>query len=176
MNIQHVDFPPHADCDTRDLSEITLAIVHHSDTPADTTVLQIDQMHRARNFVMFGYSFAVGRDGSVTEGRKLTWVPAAAQGENRNSVDIVLIGQYEPAAAGYNGPPPAAQIDALVDILVWVHQQIPTIDRTITHQKAGEETPPPDGPYKDQCPGKDVIGIMPWVLARVTALLAADKQ
>src|ERR1700682_2532894 len=87
----------------RDMSKVTLAIVHHSVTTLRTTMAQIDAMHRARGFIFFGYHFGINLSGKIWEGRPLSSVPAAAEGFNTNSVDICLIGNFQSNDAGYNG-------------------------------------------------------------------------
>src|SRR5579872_5907546 len=161
-------YPDHAPCDERDLSVVKYLGVHHSDTGANVGPLDIDQMHRARGFVMIGYSFVVARDGKIYRGRELHWVPAAAQGENTVSADICLIGQYEPTAAGYNGPVPYDQWQSLIQISAWVHKIIPSIEKTLGHHELGLLATPC---YLDQCPGKDVEDHMDELRASIAALM-----
>lgn len=169
MNITPVVFPAHDACTERDLSVVTYEVIHHSVTPLTTTVLEIDQMHRARGFAMFGYNFAVDTHGTVFQGRQMDWVPAACEGFNTPIVAVVLIGQFEPAAADYNGPPSKEQLAALVDLSVYIHEQIPSISSTVGHSDIGHITPPPIGPYIDQCPGATVENYLPTLRALVAA-------
>jgi N-acetylmuramoyl-L-alanine amidase-like protein len=154
------NYPPHGELTIRSLGIVTLEIVHHSVTGPDTTPLEIDRMHRGDPdyFTMIGYHYLIGRNGTIWQGRPIDCIPAAALGENTVSVDICLVGQYEPTEPNYNGPPPQAQLDALVELSAYVHRQIPSIDSTIGHHDAGLMAIPP---YEDQCPGKDLLDYLP---------------
>lgn len=130
MVIKYPDYPPpNGSPATRDLSVVTVEIIHHSAGPITQTPLDIDAFHRQPpdDFVMIGYNFLIGHDGTVYQGRPMTDVPAATEGFNTESVAICLIGNFQPDDAGYTGPPSAAQMQSLKDLSVYVHQKIPTI-------------------------------------------------
>lgn len=158
--------PPTQPFEDRDMSGVVYAIVHHSDTPLDTTVAAIDQGHRARGFIYVGYHFEITTDGKVYAGRPITAVPAAAEGFNTDSVDICLIGDFQSDDPGYNGPPSAQQIYALEQLLVQVHQQVPSITATKGH---GELMP-------DDCPGDKVKLLLPAIKQYVYDQLQKGKS
>ena len=77
------------------------------------------------------------------------------------SVDVCLIGDFQSDDHGYNGPPSKAQIDSLVEWLVYVHKQIPSITRTCGHGDLMD----------DACPGDVVKLMLPSIKSRVFAEL-----
>jgi N-acetyl-anhydromuramyl-L-alanine amidase AmpD len=75
----------------RDISHI---VIHCSATPDghDTTLEDIDRMHRERGFARVGYHYVIELDGAVMPGRPLEAVGAHVQGSNLKSIGICMIG------------------------------------------------------------------------------------
>jgi|HubBroStandDraft_6_1064221.scaffolds.fasta_scaffold02059_9 N-acetylmuramoyl-L-alanine amidase len=162
MNIVQPAYPPlNGEPAYRDLSVVVDEIIHHSAGPTTQTVLDIDAFHRARGYVMIGYTLIIGADGTVYQGRPLEMVPAAAQGFNTISVDICLIGNFQPDDPGYTGMPTAAQIQSLKDASVYVHQKCPNIERTLGHRDL----------MSDACPGDLLYALIPSIRAYVAGKL-----
>lgn len=145
----------------RDMSKVTYAIVHHSDTALSTTPLDIWNMHIARGFNGIGYHCLIDQAGIAYTGRPLAVVPAAAEGFNTDSVDVCLIGDFQSNDPGYNGPPSIGQIDTLVRWLVEVHRGIPSIIETVGHGDL----------MADDCPGNIVKAMLPNIRERLHAAL-----
>jgi len=82
-------------------------VIHHSASPANTTMEQVDQWHRNQGFSMIGYHYFIEADGTAREGRAVWAVGAHAIGANNDSVGICLAGNFEEA------PPTPAQIVSL---------------------------------------------------------------
>lgn len=82
-------------------------VIHHSASPATTTMEQVDQWHKNQGFSMIGYHFFIESTGMIREGRAIWAVGAHAIGANNDSVGICLAGNFEEA------PPTHEQIKAL---------------------------------------------------------------
>lgn len=174
MLIQNVAYPPPAsEMTPRSPASITDLIVHHSDGPATQTPLQIDAEHRAEGWAMIGYNYVIGPEGIVYKGRPDSVVPAAAYGDNAASVDVCLLGDFQPGTPGYSGPVPAIQLTALKELALWLHRQYPTIVRTIGHRDVAAMHPDNPGAYSTACPGDTLYAALGAVREYVAAGMAA---
>lgn len=149
----------------RDLSVVSDLIFHHSDGPQDQSPLAIDQEHRNEGWSMIGYNFVIAGDGTVYAGRPLDVVPSAAYGRNTVSIDVCLLGAYQPGTPEYNGPPPAAQVQSAKDMSVYLHQKYPNIVRTIGHRDVASFFPNNPGDYSTSCPGTEGEALLPEIRA-----------
>ena len=155
MNIVSVNYPPPAFAMTpRDLSQISTLIIHHSDGSPDQTPLEVDAEHRAEGWAMIGYNFFIGGDGTVYQGRPTDVVPSAAYGYNTPSINVCLAGDFQPGTDGAQAAVPDAQLQALKDLCVELHQHYPGICRTIGHRDVATMFYPQNtGDYSTACPG-----------------------
>ena len=173
MQIVSVNYPPPAFAMTpRDLSQITTLIIHHSDGSPDQSPLEIDQEHRNEGWAMIGYNFFINGAGTVYEGRPTNVVPSAAYGWNTPSINVCLAGDFQPGTDGYQSEVPAAQLQALKDLSVELHQHYPGIVRTIGHRDVASFYPSDPGDYSTACPGD----ILEAQLAAVKAYTLAHLQ
>ena len=159
MTINSPNYPPFGDMLTRDLHTVTDLIIHHSAGALSETPEQIDAQHRSQGWSGIGYHFVITPDGQIYQGRPMTAVPAAAQDDNSKSVDICLIGDFQSDDAGFTGEPTAAQLDALLDLSVFVHQKRPNIVRTIGHRDVACLFDDPS--VATACPGDDLYAHIP---------------
>jgi N-acetyl-anhydromuramyl-L-alanine amidase AmpD len=120
---------------------------------------------------MIAYNYIITPDGKIYDGRPVGYVPAAAYGRNLQSLNVVLVGNFEKGDGGFTGPPTAAQYSSLVDLSVFVHQHFPSILRTIGHRDVATEFYPgvDEGDYSTACPGSELYSLLPAVRAAVTA-------
>lgn len=75
--------------------DITRAIVHCSDTPAEMDIgaKEIREWHINDNkWQDIGYHFVIRRDGTIEKGRPVQEVGAHTYGENADSIGICLVG------------------------------------------------------------------------------------
>jgi N-acetylmuramoyl-L-alanine amidase len=166
--------PPSFPMTAREIGQITDIIVHHSAGRMDQTVMSIDIEHRGIGDAMIGYNYVIDGAGVIWNGRPLMVVPAAAYGRNAQSINICVIGQFEPDADGYTGPPKALQMDALEALLVLLHQHYPHIVRTIGHRDlAAMFYPGDEAEYATACPGLDLYRQLPALRARVARSINA---
>ena len=162
INIQQPAYPPpNGSPAYRDPSQITSFIIHHEDGPWDETPLQVDAQHRAQGWCMIGYTWVIGKDGTIYQGRPMKMVPAAAEDMNTASVDVSLTGDFQPGTEGYCGSPTPAQLQSLKELCLWAHQQIPSIAQTIGHRDVA--TIMHDPSVATACPGETLYGLIPEV-------------
>lgn len=155
--------PPNGTPAYRDLKVVTDLIIHHSDGPEDQSPLAIDQEHRGNGWVMIGYHYVIAGDGTISEGRPLGMVPAAAQDDNTDSIDVCVLGDFQPGTDGYNGSPTPAQLASLKELSVYLHKLVPSIERTIGHRDvAGMEHDPS---VATSCPGDTLYALIPQIKA-----------
>ena len=168
--------PPQSDMSPRDESGISDFIVHHTAGPLSQTVSGIDQEHRNIGDAMIAYNWVITPNGDVYGGRPTSFVPAAAYGRNGQSVDVVLVGQFQPDADGYTGPPSAAQMTSLEALCLWAHRRFSSIVRTIGHRDVAPMFFPQDeSDYSTACPGQKCYELLPAMRSRVAHALVAGK-
>lgn len=76
------------------MRRIARIVVHCAATPpsADIGRKEIDRWHRTRGFLCIGYHYVIRRDGTVEEGRPEEQIGAHAEGFNKDSIAICLVG------------------------------------------------------------------------------------
>lgn len=76
------------------MRNINLIIIHCAATSPDMDigVKEIERWHRARGFFGIGYHFVIRRDGTLEKGRDIEKAGAHAEGYNKNSIGICLVG------------------------------------------------------------------------------------
>jgi hypothetical protein len=164
--------PPTGDFTPRPASAITDAIIHHTDGPQSQTPLEIDAFERSRGDIAMPYTWLIGPDGTIYTGRPPLVESAASYGRNEQSVAICVIGAFQEGTPEYNGPPTDAALDQLLELLVWVHRQYPTIERTIAHRDIAPMFYPDDqGDYSTACCGSVLYALLPDIKAKVFAEL-----
>lgn len=72
-------------------------VIHHTVSPASTTMEQVDQWHKNQGFACIGYHKFIEMDGTVKTGRPDWAVGAHAIGANNDSIGICLAGNFEEA-------------------------------------------------------------------------------
>lgn len=164
--------PPEFPMASRSLSDITDLIVHHSDGSPDQTPQDIDAEHRAQGWAMCGYNFILTQDGRIWQCRPNDVVPSAAYGRNAQSVDVCLLGDFQPGTEGAESSVPSAQLASLEALALYLHQQYPSIVRTIGHRDVATLFYPSDpGDYSTACPGQVLEDQLPTIKAYVLARL-----
>ena len=144
----------------RPLSGVIVEVVHHSAGALTETVAEIHAQHLAQGWSGIGYTFVIYPDGSIHTGRPMRDVPAATEGFNTESVAVCLIGNFEPGSDGYTGSPTPEQINSLVDISVYIHENIPSISATKGHRDFNSTA----------CPGENLYNYLPTL--RTTVAIA----
>lgn len=172
MNIVAVNYPaPAFPMSPRSESTITDYIIHHEAGSLTETPLEIDQQHREEGWAMIGYNYIVGTDGTISTGRPLDVVPSAAYGRNTESVNVSCVGNFQQGDVGFTGPPTQAQLDALVDLGVYLHKRFPSIVRTIGHRDVATLFYGGNGNYATACPGSVLYGLLPEIKEKIASQL-----
>lgn len=70
-------------------------IVHHSASPPNTTVAQIDEWHKARGWKGIGYHWVLLENGQWEAGRKENTAGAHTKGHNKDSIGVCVTGNFE---------------------------------------------------------------------------------
>jgi hypothetical protein len=173
VNIVHVDYPDQAGpFSLRALSSITDFIVHHSAGPTSQTPLEIDAFERSRGDIYIPYTWLIGADGTVYDGRPITAISAASYGRNAQSVAVCVIGNFQENDAGYTGPPSDAQLNSLLSLCIYAHRTIPMIVRTYAHGDIAMMFYPQDpGDYSTACCGSVLRAKLPDIKSKVAQAL-----
>lgn len=116
------------------LHRIEAIVVHHTASPASTTLADVDRWHAERGFAWshrgrsghVGYHLLVTASGDVLEGRPIAVQGAHSPGWNGRSIGVCCVGSFE--GVGWFGMP-EAQREGLVDLvdrLLRVHDLHPS--------------------------------------------------
>lgn len=180
MRIIPVEYPiPGKNISIRPIENVTDLIIHHSDGPISQTPLDIDTEERNAPppngpYAMVPYEWLISWSGIIFAGRPLQYESGASFGRNPVSVSICLIGDFQEGTPGYDAPT-ASQIQSLKELALYVHQTIPTIERTIAHGDIAEMFYPDNkGPYATDCCGSKLREYLDEVRAYVAENLKGD--
>ncbi len=167
-----VNYPAPAQAFTpRSASAITDFVVHHTAGPLAQTPLEIDAFERTNGDIFMPYTWLIDSAGNIYEGRPPLTISAATFGRNVESVACCLIGNFQDNAAGFNGPPSAAQFAALTDLCVWAHRQFPAISQTYAHGDVAHLFYHDDSFYATECCGNVLRALLPGLRTSVSAAL-----
>lgn len=119
----------------------TQIVVHHSASPASTTILDIQSWHHARDFYGVGYHYVIYSNGDVYRGRPENTIGAHAIGANNDGIGICLCGNFE------TGQPTQTQVNSLVSLINDIRKRYLGI-RVVKHSDV----------QATACPGK----LFPW--------------
>ena len=140
-------------------------VVHHigmannDDVSAET----VHQWHLNNGWSGIGYHFLIRKDGTIEEGRPLGTVGAHVYGENRHTVGINLVGNFESAV------PTEAQKTAaahLIASLCTVYQLDPVWESTIKGHCDLNAT---------ACPGRYLYAQMPDIVQQARTYYASEE-
>ena len=140
-------------------------VVHHigmannDDVSAET----VHQWHLNNGWSGIGYHFLIRKDGSIEEGRPLGTVGAHVYGENRHTIGINLVGNFENAS-----PTEAQKISAahLIASLCTVYQLDPVWESTVKGHRDFNAT---------ACPGRYLYAQMPDVVRQARTYYASEE-
>ena len=128
-------------------------VVHHiGNTNADVSAETVHQWHLNNGWSGIGYHFLIRKDGTIEEGRPLGTVGAHVYGENRHTVGINVVGNFEAAV------PTEAQKSAvahLIASLCTVYQFDPEWEGTVFGHRDLSAT---------ACPGRYLYEQMPDIV------------
>lgn len=139
-----------------------LLVIHHSASPATTTVDDIRRWHvQGNGWSDVGYHKIIKANGSISQGRADVRPGAHAPGVNSSSLGICLIGDFSTVL------PPAAQRKTLVQTLASLCKRYGlTSAAIIGHRDAGAAHG-----YSTRCPGDALYNDLPAIRREVDRYL-----
>ena len=139
-------------------------VVHHiGNTNADVSAETVHEWHLHNGWSGIGYHFLIRKDGTIEEGRPLGTVGAHVYGENRHTVGINLVGNFESAV------PTEAQETAaahLIASLCTVYQLDPVWESTVKGHCDLNAT---------ACPGRYLYAQMPDIVQQARTYYASEE-
>ena len=135
----------------------SLVIHHIGSTNDDVSAETVHQWHLNNGWAGIGYHFLIRKDGTIEEGRPLGTVGAHVYGENRHTVGINIVGNFEMAA------PTEAQLTAS---LCTVYQFDPVWEQTIFGHRDLSAT---------ACPGRYLYAPLPGVVDRARVFYGSEE-
>lgn len=140
-------------------------VVHHigmannDDVSAET----VHQWHLNNGWSGIGYHFLIRKDGTIEEGRPLGTVGAHVYGENRHTVGINLVGNFESAVPTEAQKAAAAH---LIASLCTVYQLDPVWESTVKGHCDLNAT---------ACPGRYLYAQMPDIVQQARTYYASEE-
>ncbi|EJO23649.1 Tat pathway signal sequence domain protein [Selenomonas sp. FOBRC6] len=140
-------------------------VVHHigmannDDVSAET----VHQWHLNNGWSGIGYHFIIRKDGTIEEGRPLGTVGAHVYGENRHTVGINLVGNFENAVPTEAQKASAAR---LIASLCTVYQLDPMWQSTVKGHRDLNAT---------ACPGRHLYAQLPDIVQQARIFYASDE-
>lgn len=135
-------------------------VIHHAGTTRDEdmTVSAIHEMHLGNGWSGIGYHFVVHKDGTIEEGRPLSYQGAHAYQNNQYSVGICMTGNYNLAY------PPQEQVLAVEQLTAAICHKynFPAEDYTIFGHRDLNDT---------SCPGEKFYPYLPQLIKNVHEVL-----
>ena len=140
-------------------------VVHHigmannDDVSAET----VHQWHLNNGWSGIGYHFIIRKDGTIEEGRPLGTIGAHVYGENRHTVGINLVGNFENAVPTEAQKASAAR---LIASLCTVYQLDPMWQSTVKGHRDLNAT---------ACPGRHLYAQLPDIVQQARIFYASDE-
>lgn len=167
------------------LDEARAVVVHHSALPVSWGPRELQLAHLYnRNWSDLGYHYVIAPDErgqwQVYEGRSSRQQGAhVGPGMNSGSLGVLIVGNYtdEPRSASNPSPrtaeaPPAQAVQRLDDLMSYLKQQHPSIQRITSHQSmrastigCNDQCPPR---CQTLCPGHGIISVIDALQERMS--------
>ena len=129
-------------------------VVHHiGNTNADVSAETVHEWHLHNGWSGIGYHFLIRNDGTIEEGRPMGTVGAHVYGENRHTIGINIVGDFESAVPTEAQKHSAAHLIAALCI---VYQLNPIWGVTVKGHRDFNAT---------ACPGRYLYAEMPDIVA-----------
>ena len=148
------------------LNSVGRLVIHHcasNNTTVNNRTVEAQQkylqnLHQNTNgWADIGYHYAIGKDGTILEGRSSSYQGAHVAGHNHNTLGIVVHGNYETRSFT------TAQRNNLAHLLAWLCEtrNIKNLSNITYHQYLAST----------DCPGKNIISQITTIRNRVATLL-----
>lgn len=146
------------------VDEIKKIIIHHTAGSGGETVKDIHAFHQRRGWVGIGYHYFIDSSGKIFRGRPDTAVGAHAYGYNSESLGVCLAGNF------CESVPSVGQLRSLIYLTAdlcarsWID-----VDCVFGHGFI------PGGERDTECPGSNMMAVMPLIRDRVAAILRSEE-
>lgn len=134
----------------RQLNEITTIAIHHTATPATTTVDAIARYHvQTNDWPGIGYHYVILQDGYIYKTNYAATKSYHVGDANSYALGVSLVGNF------IDSPPPQEQLDAARKLVQYLRETYPSIDEVVGHRDiVGAQT---------RCPGDTYIDWLSYV-------------
>lgn len=146
------------------LSDVKKIIIHHTAGSGGESVEDIHAYHQRQGWAGIGYHYFIDHSGTVFRGRPDWAVGAHAYGHNSNSLGVVLAGNF------CDTVPFLGQLRSLIYLTAdlcarsWID-----VDAVYGHGFI------PDGEHDTDCPGSNLMALMPIIRDRVAEILRSEE-
>lgn len=146
------------------LSEVKTIIIHHTAGSGGESVEDIHACHQRQGWAGIGYHFFIDHSGHVFRGRPEWAVGAHAYGHNSCSLGVCLAGNF------CDQFPSVGQLKSLIYLTAdlcarsWID-----VDAVFGHGYI------PGGDRDTECPGSNLMAVMPLIRDRVAAILRSEE-
>lgn len=146
------------------LSEVKRIIIHHTAGSGGESVEDIHAFHQRQGWAGIGYHYFIDYSGKIFRGRPDTAVGAHAYGYNSESLGVCLAGNF------CESVPSVGQLRSLIYLTAdlcarsWID-----VDSVFGHGYI------PGGEHDTDCPGTNLMAVMPLIRDRVAAILRSEE-
>lgn len=123
-------------------NKVLLVVLHHR--AGNGTVESIHTQHLKNGWAGIGYHFYIRKDGTVYEGRPITYVGSHCKGNNSCSIGVCLEGDFR------KDVPTAEQLRAVKDVYALVKKTYRNIYKMVNHRDL----------FKTSCPCVDLVKLV----------------
>ena len=123
-------------------NKVLLVVLHHR--AGNGTVESIHTQHLKNGWAGIGYHFYIRKDGTVYEGRPITYVGSHCKGNNSCSIGVCLEGYFR------KDVPTTEQLRAVKDVYALVKKTYRNIYKMVNHRDL----------FKTSCPCVDLVKLV----------------
>ena len=126
-----------------------MLVIHHiGDINRDVSAAEVHQWHLDKGWAGIGYHYLIRKNGTIERGRPRDTIGAHCYGENRHTIGINIVGNFE------TNMPTDAQMDAasrLIARLCQLYQLRPGEAAILGHRDLNDT----------RCPGQNLYDLLP---------------
>lgn len=172
--IHPAPLPYEGKLEQRPLSDVTLVVIHCTELPDLAMAREYGERARYDSGTGNSGHYYIDRDGRIEQYVALDRIAHQVRGQNAHSIGIELVntGRYphwlDSRHQAMDEPYPEAQIEALLALLAWLPQALPSLRDIAGHEDLDTaEEPASDDPSRRVPRKRDPGPLFPW--QRITA-------
>lgn len=123
-------------------NKVLLVVLHHR--AGNGNIESIHTQHLKNGWAGIGYHFYIRKDGTVYEGRPITYVGSHCKGNNSCSIGVCLEGDFRKEV------PTVEQLRAIKDVYALVKKTYKNIYKMVNHRDL----------FKTSCPCVDLVKLV----------------